>query len=390
MNIKLTLLLALTLMSATAFAQKKKAAAKKKAQPANTMPPRVKALYDNMLQNTQMVFVIDSTVVDADKVLEAIALPEAYGRYVAYNKFFGTSSALNEKSVVYVNGFGNRCYYNEVGTDSISRLYMREKQGDAWDDARPLTEINETFTDATYPYMASDGQTLYFAGKQDEDGLGQRDLYMTKYDAEEGTFLKPENLGLPFNSTSDDFMYVEADADSIAWFASARRQPAGKVCVYTFVPSAARQNYDTEELTDAELKSYADLMRIRKTWPTPEIRQRAMKRLEQLRSTARKQGSRPGDINFRVNDDTVYTSLTDFKSAETRNAYADMKMKENEADKLSKELETLRIRYHKAADKAVLGRNIALSEQKLEQLMKETKQAASQLRRAENRLLGRK
>lgn len=389
MNIKLTFLITMALATTTAFAQKRKAPIKKKAVPANTMSPKVKALYDNMLQNTQIVFVIDSTVVDADKVMDVITLPKAYGKYVAYNKFFDTNSALNENSVVYVNGFDNRCYYNEVGTDSISRLFMRERQGEGWDEARPLTEINELVSNATYPYMASDGQTLYFAGKSDEEGLGERDIYMTKYDAEEGKFLKPENIGLPFNSTKDDFIYVEADADGIAWFASTRRQPEGKVCVYTFVPSETRQNYDADDLDDTELKNYAELMRIRSTWPTPEIRQTAMQRLQRLQAKTEKQNSEANEICFIVNDEMTYTRLNDFKSAETKSAYADLKMKQNEANKLVKEIDSMRTRYHNANDKAALGRSIALSEQKLEQKQKEIKKAASELRKAENNLLKR-
>lgn len=389
MDIKLTFLITMALATTTAFAQKRKAPIKKKAVSANTMSPKVKALYDNMLQNTQIVFVIDSTVVDADKVMDVITLPKAYGKYVAYNKFFDTNSALNENSVVYVNGFDNRCYYNEVGTDSISRLFMRERQGEEWDEARPLTEINELVSNATYPYMASDGQTLYFAGKSDEEGLGERDIYMTKYDAEEGKFLKPENIGLPFNSTKDDFIYVEADADGIAWFASTRRQPEGKVCVYTFVPSETRQNYDADDLDDTELKNYAELMRIRSTWPTPEIRQTAMQRLQRLQAKTEKQNSEANEICFIVNDEMTYTRLNDFKSAETKNAYADLKMKQNEANKLVKEIDSMRTRYHNANDKAALGRSIALSEQKLEQKQKEIKKAASELRKAENNLLKR-
>lgn len=389
MNIKLTFLITMALATTTAFAQKRKAPIKKKAVTANTMSPKVKALYDNMLQNTQIVFVIDSTVVDADKVMDVITLPKAYGKYVAYNKFFDTNSALNENSVVYVNGFDNRCYYNEVGTDSISRLFMRERQGEGWDEARPLTEINELVSNATYPYMASDGQTLYFAGKSAEEGLGERDIYMTKYDAEEGKFLKPENIGLPFNSTKDDFIYVEADADGIAWFASTRRQPEGKVCVYTFVPSETRQNYDADDLDDTELKNYAELMRIRSTWPTPEIRQTAMQRLQRLQAKTEKQNSEANEICFIVNDEMTYTRLNDFKSAETKSAYADLKMKQNEANKLVKEIDSMRTRYHNTNDKAALGRSIALSEQKMEQKQKEIKKAASELRKAENNLLKR-
>lgn len=391
MNIKYTLLLAAALSATAASAQKKKAPIKKKAVPASTMSPRVKALYDDMLQNTQMVFIIDSTVVDADKVVDAIPLPKAYGKYIAYNTFFGTTSEINSNSYVYVNGWGNRCYYNEVGTDSISRLYMREKQGDAWTEARALTEINESYTNASCPYMASDGQTLYFAGTSQEDGLGKRDIYMTKYDADEGKFLKAENLGLPFNSTSDDFMYVEADADSMAWFATSRRQPEGKVCIYTFVPSATRHNYDADEMTESELKSHAAITRIRETWPTPEIRQAAMQRLERIKRNAETQNRRESDIEFVVNDAVTYTALSDFKSADTRNAYADIRMKQNDADKQAKEIDALRIKYHdaKTAEKDALGRKIALAEQKLKQTNAAIDLATKALRQNENKLLKR-
>lgn len=390
MNIRYVLMLALALSATAASAQKKKAPIKKKVAPANTMSPRVKALYDDMLQNTQMVFIIDSTVVDADKVMDAIPLPKAYGKYIAYNKFFGTNSEINSGSYVYVNGWGNRCYYNEIGTDSISRLYMREKRGEAWTEARPLTEINESYTNASCPYMASDGQTLYFAGTSQEDGLGKRDIYMTKYDADEGKFLKAENLGLPFNSTSDDFMYVEADADSMAWFATSRRQPAGKVCLYTFVPSTTRHNYDADEMTESELNSRAAITRIRETWPTPEIRQAAMQRLERIRQNADAQTRHENDIEFVVNDGTTYTTLSDFKSADTRNTYADIKMKQNDADKQAKDIEALRVKYHnaKAAEKDAIGRKIALAEQKLKLACADIESATKALRQKENKLLG--
>lgn len=390
MNIRYVLMLALALSATAASAQKKKAPIKKKVVSANTMSPRVKTLYDDMLQNTQMVFIIDSTVVDADKVMDAIPLPKAYGKYIAYNKFFGTNSEINSGSYVYVNGWGNRCYYNEVGTDSISRLYMREKRGEAWTEARPLTEINESYTNASCPYMASDGQTLYFAGTSQEDGLGKRDIYMTKYDADEGKFLKAENLGLPFNSTSDDFMYVEADADSMAWFATSRRQPAGKVCVYTFVPSTTRHNYDADEMTESELNSRAAITRIRETWPTPEIRQAAMQRLERIRQNADAQTRHENDIEFVVNDGTTYTTLSDFKSADTRNTYADIRMKQNDADKQAKDIEALRVKYHnaKAAEKDAIGRKIALAEQKLKQACADIESATKALRQKENKLLG--
>ena len=114
-----------------------------------------------------------------------------------------------------------------------------------------------------------------------------------------------------------------------------------------------------------------------------------MQRLQSLQAKTEKQNSEANEICFIVNDETTYTRLNDFKSAETKNAYADLKMKQNEANKLVKEIDSMRTRYHNANDKAALGRSIALSEQKLEQKQKEIKKAASELRKAENNLLKR-
>ena len=38
-----------------------------------------------------------------------------------------------------------------------------------------------------YPFMTSDGETFFFAAKAD-DGLGGYDIFMTRYDPDEGKF----------------------------------------------------------------------------------------------------------------------------------------------------------------------------------------------------------
>ena len=157
-----------------------------------------------------------------------------------------------------------------MGTDSIARLYTRDMVGSQWGEAKPVKSVNGKFKNISFPFMSSDGQTLYFAGVSDDEGLGKRDIYMTKIEAGEGTFLNAENIGLPFNSPSDDFAYIVADADKLAWFASTRNQPEGKVCVYTFVPTDTRQNYEALSMGEKELHSLACLNRIRATGLRPK------------------------------------------------------------------------------------------------------------------------
>lgn len=349
------------------------------------MTPHAKALYEEMLPNTQMVFVIDSVVVDRKDLFKAIPLPEAYGKYVAYDTFFGKNTGNGE--YVYVNGFGNRCYYTELGTDSVSRLYVCDRVGDAWGTPQPVQAVNDSFTDIAYPFMSSDGQTLYFSGVSAEDGLGRHDIYMTKYNADGATFLKAENIGLPFNSAADDLAYIVADADGLAWFASARRQPDGKVCVYTFVPTDTRQNYSSYGLDGARLESLANLTCIRETWPTPEQRDKAMERLAALKANETKRSDSGQNMRFVVNDRTIYTNVSQFKSDETRRAYYETVRLHNDLEAKVGKLEAMRATYHaaNAQDRVGLGRQIVQLEQQVEQARLALKTCESGLRQKESK-----
>lgn len=392
MRIKYVILIALAMGSIAAGAQSKKKATTAKSTAVKTagspMTARAKALYEDMLPNTQKIFIIDSTVVDSRKVLDAIPLPKAYGRYVAYDEFFATNGKSD--TYVFVNGFNNRCFFTEVGTDSIARLYSCDKQGDAWGKPQPITEINECFKHISFPYMSSDGQTLYFSAESIDDGLGKRDIYMAKYDADEGHFLQAENIGLPFNSSADDYAYVEADADHLAWFATTRRQPSGKACVYTFVPYQPRQNYAADEIPDSRLRSYANITRIRDTWPTPEYREKAMAHLEKLKQDSNKAKGDDETYEFIVNDNTVYHNVDNFMSDETRRDFHDIIRLRNDIKNKTVKLDNMRTQYHNAtaAEREALGRKIAQMEERLSQSRTDLKTASDNLRRKECRLTG--
>jgi len=392
---KILILLALALTTSGLSAQNRKAKRSKakvtavKPKQETSLPamsPTARALFDDMLASTQKVFVIDSTVVDIDNVLSEIPLPATYGKFVKYNVFFNSDKAND--SYVFVNGFGNRCYYTEMGNDSIARLYTRDMVGSQWGEPQPVESVNGKFKDISFQFMSSDGQTLYFAGVSDEEGLGKRDIYMTKIEAGEGKFLNAENIGLPFNSSSDDFAYIVADADKLAWFASTRNQPEGKVCVYTFVPTDTRQNYDALTIEEKKLHSLACLNRIRETWPTPEMREKAMQQLKRLKMENSQMQAKADAINFVVNDRVTYTSVNQFKSEETRKAYiATIKMQSELTAKMSK-LAAMRAEYHTAAagNKAQIGQQIQQLEQQTNLLRQELKKTLGELRQKECKL----
>ena len=159
--------------------------------------------------------------------------------------------------------------------------------------------------------------------------------------------------------------------------------------MYAFVPAETRQNYSEEELGHNKLVSLANIIRIRETWPTPEIRERALARLNRMRSKTDRVASFGDDISFVVNDDTTYTSIDQFKSDDTRKTYYEVTRLQNELSSTISKLETLRAQYHaaSASDRTAIGSSIAQLEQKADSLRGEIKTNEQELRRKETNLL---
>ena len=383
------LLLALTVcLGASAQGKKKRPVTK----PATPVQPAVKSqaqlLFDNMLPNTQQVFVIDSMVVEKNNFLAEIPLPAESGRLMTYNEFFNTND--HEDSYVYVNGFGNKCFFSVADTTGTARIYTCDKLGDNWSAPQPLEGISQFSGQMNFPFMMSDGATLYFAAKGKES-LGGYDIFVTRYDAEDGRFLRPENVGLPFNSSGNDFMYVEDDLDSLAWFVTDRNQPEGMVCVYTLVPSSSRQNYDLSDYSEAQLRQLAAIKSIRRTWPSIERRNAAMERLERLtgHSTRNASGGALAAFRFPINDDVVYTSADDFLSPTNADLFADIQDMRRQLKEKEEQTERLRVRYHQASgtERTMLADDIREAEKTMQRIDFDIRKLEKTIRNKENRLL---
>lgn len=364
-------------------AQKKKTTKAKAKVTAPVQPQKTAAdlLYENMLTNIQRVFVVDSIVVDTDQLLTAIPLPADNGTLHRYNDFFDTDNQPGQ--YVYVNGFRNKCFYSEADDDDNIHLFTRDKIAGRWSEPQELEGIADFSLSMAFPFMMADGTTFYFAAKGKES-IGGFDIFITRYDAESQRYLKPENIGLPLNSKADDLLYVEDDLNQLAWLATNRNQPEGKVCVYTIVPADNRQNYDIDELSDERLEQLASISSIKDTWPSPAKRAQAMKRLQNLKNSS--SANNDMDIRFPINDQTVYTSLSQFRSDETRNLFLRMKALD---DKVSKEIHHLDLirkeyRHSEGETRQRLADDITDYERIILRQQKEIKLLAKQIRNKEN------
>ena len=261
MNIRLFVAFLILLLAVPAQGQQRRAAKAQRAK--KTQRVQKITLEEQMRQEKlermksamQKVMIIDSMVVDKEHFLQYYKLSPETGSISDGDEFFHIKE--HDGYFVHINEIGNKCYYSQQVTDSTSNLFFRESANTEWSNPTPLVGINDDhqFRHVNYPYMMGDGTTFYFAADGDEEGLGGYDIYMTTYDEEDNRFLRPVNIGLPFNSAANDYLYVIDEYANLGWFASDRNQEEGKVCIYIFVPSEMRLTYNIDDYTPVEIKS---------------------------------------------------------------------------------------------------------------------------------------
>ena len=160
---------------------------------------------------------------------------------------------------------------------------------------------------------------------------GGYDIFITRYNSDDNTYFRPDNIGMPFNSPYNDYMYAVDDFNNLGWFASDRRQPEGKVCIYVFVPNETKDVYDYETTEPEALAELAMLKEIQKTWSDAGKVRIAKQQLAQIMYGEEEQKQRH-DFYFVIDDNAVYHFLSDFRSAEARKMFQSLQQKEKRFD----------------------------------------------------------
>ena len=325
-------------------AQKRKSNVKAKAKQ-TVVDKEFELRLEGMRAATQKVMFVDSVVVNKSKLLKSLNIPDESGSVTDYNSFFETTEQPN--AVVYLNQLKNKCVFSKYA-DNGWGLYSSELIGGKWANTMPLEGLDMAGNDVdiNWPFLLSDGTTLYFAAKG-EESIGGYDIFMTRYDESTGAYLKPENIGMPFNSISNDYFYVVDEFDGYGWFATDRNQPEGSVCIYSFILNNVRENYNQDAYTPEQLKQLSELHSISMTWTDESSRKHA---LEQLAEIAKRKHSvqKKNDFTFVINDKYTYTTLTDFKSADAAGKYARLNDILSKKAKLDNSMELARDAYPNA------------------------------------------
>lgn len=334
MNIKIiTFVCALAICMPSVAQKKGKAKVKKKATPVVVEDPGL-LLYKSMIPSTAKILFIDSVVVDKKNFLSQIPLNPESGRIgmrdIEYSQ--------------YENEFGDRAFF-AAGDTATSALYACDKVGGEWSAPTRLFDTIEGIDKVNFPFLMSDGITMYF-GAKGEGTMGGYDIYMTTFDYDSGKFYTPENMGLPYNSTANDYLLAIDDVDKLGWLVTDRRQPEDKVCIYTFVPSDTRQGFDDTDLDNSEIEKYSRILSIADTWKFGN-KKSGMARLEELKSRLKTNAVKAAETeSFAINDNVVYHSSGNFKSEQARELYNGLKIKRKEFEDMMSRLSTMRRLYH--------------------------------------------
>ena len=389
MNIRKTVILAIALLLPLSMsAQKRKKRVKKPVVEVPQEDPRI----TSMREMTQQITIIDSIVTDKDQLLSQLLLSDETGRILSSSAFWGKG----DSTTVFVNEMGNKAYFSQPDDSLKQQLCTSDLLGGEWSKPQLLNGISEGISETAYPFMLADGLTFYFAGKG-EESIGGYDIFMTRYDAHNNSFLKPENIGMPFNSEANDYLFAIDEYAHIGYFVSDRRQPEGKACLYIFIPQASRKTYDPIVYTPAEIRGFADISSIADTWGNGEERNAALARYHAIsinNMKATNTDAQPDDntvasLELVINDALTYSSAKDFRSREAAVLYKHLIEARQQRCTLNGQLKKSRNYYFKAtgAEKQSLSREILQAETEVIQLNSRIHTLEKETRNAEIKVI---
>ena len=340
---------------------------------------------DRMIRNCGVVCFVDSFVVDKDAFLSVYAMGGDVGRITTCAEYFNDDALaghINETER------GMDIFFSDCndGDKSLMKLYRRSKLGGEWGRVQPIVGFDTKGND-DYPFMLADGVTLYFAS-DGEGSIGGYDIFVSRMNTETGRFFRPDNVGMPFNSTANDYMMAINEVANLGWFATDRNQPEGKVCVYVFIPNAENKKVDVASVGYAGALALADISSIAATQGNEEVvglARQQMKRLKYKQTPSVKKA----DFLFVIDDLNDYKSLADFKSAEARELFQEWQTRVQQHVHDIELLDAYRLEYalSSASVKARMKETILELESKVEEGEVALRNYENEVRRLEQNAL---
>jgi hypothetical protein len=277
--------------------------------------------------------VTNKDTVAENNFIAAYNFPEECGTLAPNKTFFKTG--VPPENLMYRTEKGNEVFFVLEESDTATHdLYKMEQLLDRWSGSKNLrSPVNSDYDERT-PFLMVDGTTFFFASDR-PGGMGGLDIYRSIYDPESNSFSEPENIGPPFNSPADDYMFAADPFGQQAWFTTNRGVAPGQAVVVRIVwDNTVIKNLaeDTEQIRELAQLPLA----MGNVWEKEQAKQQAVQPV----STDSER-----EFVFHINDTIVYTNYNQFLSDAARAEFKRGQMADMEKDSLEQLMRNKRQQY---------------------------------------------
>lgn len=324
----------------------------------------------NMMERVEKLTVIDSIAVGRDDFFRIYRLSKASGRLVGAEALHSAARAVDGLPAFITEDGRTAIWTTPDENENYTLMQTARLDDGSWDEPQPLGDALGEGGDAAYPFLMSDGVTLYFAN-DGENSLGGYDIFMTRNDGEE--YLQPQNIGMPYNSPYDDYMLAIDEESGTGWWATDRNRLGDSLTIYRFIPRNMRINYPADT---AGLASLALIRDFRAT-------QQPGADYSDLLNRPADNGADGTAAAFTIAiGPKVYHNLNDFRTGRGRTLMPQIIGSRRRLDKTLGDLEVMRARYGRG-DKG-LAQQIIHAEAEAASLRQEIRRLTDELAMSEN------
>jgi tetratricopeptide (TPR) repeat protein len=329
--------------------------AKKDVSEEYTQAKRELSMANSYLERVEKLTVIDSISVPKNDFFKSYKLPKSGGKLLDLESVPKELLGYGATAPVFANEWEDM--YMWAAPDSVgkSTIWTAEKLIDDTWHCFESPELSED-GDAAFPFMLSDGQTLYLAVK-DESSMGGYDLAISSKDPATGLYRKPQNMGMPYNSPYDDYMLVLDEENGVGWWSTMRNDLPDMTTIYVFVKNESRENINSDTETDT-LIDFARIADYKATWDDDKDYDDILTAVNSIDNSSIEATQ---DFYFPLRSGKVLTKWTDLKTAEGRTAMKRYLNMETQLDEMRTSLKKLRQSYANG------NRSVANEIQRMEQ-----------------------
>lgn len=137
-----------------------------------------------------------------------------------------------ERSIMYFPKNTDQIFFSSKDNSGAWNIYTSKKgQNGEWQQPQMLNENVSSAGDELFPYLSADGKSLYFSSNG-HYGMGGFDLYVSNWDEDLKDWGLAQNLGFPYSSPANDFLYYNTPDGLFTMFASDRNNKNNAISIY--------------------------------------------------------------------------------------------------------------------------------------------------------------